>query len=150
MEAILFAGSARERKEQSMKLAHIGVAVEDLEKAKKFYREVMGLEVGEEEELKDRKLRICLVDLGWGGPAIELLWPTHPDSAVAKFIEKRGPGIHHICFRVDDVAAKLRQLKAAGAKLIDEEPRPGAHGTRVAFIHPSASGGVMLEISQKG
>ena len=131
-----------------MKLAHIGVAVDDLEKAKKFYRDVLGLEVGEEEELKDRKIRVCLVDLGWGGPAIELIFPTDPDSTVAKFIEKRGPGLHHVCFRVDDVAEHLARLKAAGVKLIDEVPRPGAHGTRVAFIHPSASGGVMLELSQ--
>ncbi len=131
-----------------MKLDHIGIAVKDLEESRKFYGQVLGLQVSEPEDLPDRQLKICMVDMGVGGANIELLWPTHPDSAVAKFIDKKGPGMHHICYRVDDVAKKLAEIKASGAKLIDEAPKPGAHHTLVAFIHPKSSGGVLTEISQ--
>jgi len=131
-----------------MKLSHIGIAVEDLEKARKLYGEVLGLKVSQPEELPERKLRISMVDLGLGGPCIELLFPTAEDSAVAGFIKKRGPGIHHLCFEVPDVSAKLKELKAAGIKLIDEAPRPGAHHTLVAFAHPASLGGVLIEFSQ--
>jgi len=131
-----------------MKLDHIGIAVKDLEESRKFYGEVLGFDVSEPEELPDRKLRICMVDVGAGGANIELLWPTHPDSAVAKFMEKKGPGIHHLCYRVADVAAKLQDLEAAGVKVIDPKPRAGAHNTLVAFIHPRSAGGVLTELSQ--
>ncbi len=131
-----------------MKLDHIGIAVKDLEESRKFYGQVLGLQVSEPEDLPDRQLKICMVDMGVGGANIELLWPTHPDSAVAKFIDKKGPGMHHICYHVDDVAKKLAEIKASGAKLIDEAPKPGAHHTLVAFIHPKSSGGVLTEISQ--
>ncbi|MBW1807256.1 MAG: methylmalonyl-CoA epimerase [Deltaproteobacteria bacterium] len=131
-----------------MKLDHIGIAVKDLEESRKFYGQVLGLKVSEPEDLPDRQLKICMVDMGVGGANIELLWPTHPDSAVAKFIDKKGPGMHHICYRVDDVAKKLEEIKAAGVKLIDEAPKPGAHHTLVAFIHPKSSGGVLTELSQ--
>ncbi|RLB58679.1 MAG: methylmalonyl-CoA epimerase [Deltaproteobacteria bacterium] len=131
-----------------MKLDHIGIAVSDLDEARRLYGQLLGLEVSEPEELPDRQLRICMVDLGVGGANIELLWPTHPESAVGKFLAKRGPGIHHLCYRVDNVAAKLAELKAAGVRLIDEQPRPGAHHTLVAFIHPASAGGVLTELSQ--
>jgi len=129
-----------------MKLDHIGIAVKDLDQAKKFYGEVLGFEVSDLEELPERKLKLCFVDVG--SVKVELLVPTDPDSAVGKFLEKRGPGIHHLCYKVDDVAAKLSVLKAAGMKLIDEQPRPGAHNTLVAFVHPSSAGGVLTELSQ--
>jgi methylmalonyl-CoA epimerase len=90
------------------------------------------------------------VDINAGGANVELLFPTAEDSAVAKFIEKRGPGIHHLCYRVPDVNAKLAELKAAGVRLIDEEAKPGAHDMMVAFIHPAAAGGVLTEIAQPG
>ncbi len=129
-----------------MKLDHIGIAVEDLDAARKLYGELMGFELGEVEELADRQLKVCFVRVG--DADIELLWPTAPDSAVGKFLAKKGPGIHHLCYQVDDVQAKLDQLAAAGLKLIDEKPRPGAHDTLVAFVHPKSAGGVLTELCQ--
>jgi len=129
-----------------MKLDHIGIAVEDLDAARKLYGELMGFELGEVEELAARQLKVCFVRVG--DADIELLWPTAPDSAVGKFLAKKGPGIHHLCYQVDDVQAKLDQLAAAGLKLIDEKPRPGAHDTLVAFIHPKSAGGVLTELCQ--
>jgi methylmalonyl-CoA epimerase len=129
-----------------MKLDHIGIAVKDLDESMKFYGEIMGFKVDPPEEIPDRKVRISFVDVG--GANVELLVPTAPESAVAKFLEKRGPGIHHLCYRVDDVNAKLAELKAAGIRLIDQEARPGAHNTMVAFIHPASAGGVLTELCQ--
>ena len=129
-----------------MKLDHIGVAVQDMDEARRFYGELMGLELGEVEDLPERQLKVCFVRVGDAN--VELLWPTSPDSAVGKFIAKKGPGIHHLCYAVDDVKAKLEELKAAGVKLIDQEPKPGAHNTLVAFIHPKGTGGVLTELSQ--
>jgi methylmalonyl-CoA/ethylmalonyl-CoA epimerase len=129
-----------------MKLDHIGIAVEDLDAARRLYGELMGFELGEVEELADRQLKVCFVRVGDAN--IELLWPTAPDSAVGKFLAKKGPGIHHLCYQVDDVQAKLDQLAAAGLKLIDTKPRPGAHDTLVAFIHPKSAGGVLTELCQ--
>ncbi|MFN2164969.1 MAG: VOC family protein, partial [Anaerolineae bacterium] len=102
--------------------------------------------LGEVEELPDRQLKSCFVKVGEAN--VELLWPTAPDSAVGKFIAKKGPGIHHLCYRVTDVQAKLDELKAAGVKLIDEQARPGAHDMLVAFIHPKSTGGVLTELAQ--
>lgn len=129
-----------------MKLDHIGIAVEDLDAARKLYGELMGFELGEIEELPDRQLKVCFVRVG--DADIELLWPTAPDSAVGKFLAKKGPGIHHLCYQVDDVQAKLDQLAAAGLMLIDTKPRPGAHDTLVAFVHPKSAGGVLTELCQ--
>ena len=129
-----------------MELDHIGIAVKDLDEARRLYGEILGFSVSLPEELPERQLKICFVNVG--GAKVELLWPTHPDSAVAKFLEKRGPGIHHLCYQVSDVAKKLEELKAAGVKLIDQEPRPGAHNTLVAFIHPASAGGVLTELAQ--
>ncbi len=131
-----------------MKLDHIGIAVKDLEQARTLYGEALGFTVMEPEELPDRGLRICFVDVNAGGAKVELLYPTDPESTVAKFLEKRGPGIHHMCYRVDDIHAKLEELKNKGVKLIDQEPRPGAHDTLVVFLHPSATGGVLTELAQ--
>ena len=129
-----------------MRLDHIGIAVADLEQARTLYGEHLGFELGEIEELPDRQLKICFVRVGDAN--VELLWPTAPESAVAKFIDKKGPGIHHLCYRVDDVQSKLDELKAAGIKLIDEKAKPGAHNTLVAFLHPKSAGGVLTELCQ--
>jgi methylmalonyl-CoA epimerase len=129
-----------------MELYHIGIAVKNLEESMKFYGELLGFKVDPPEEIPDRQVRISFVDVG--GAKVELLEPTSPESAIAKFLEKRGPGIHHLCYRVDDVNAKLEELKAAGIRLIDEKARPGAHNTMVAFVHPASAGGVLTELAQ--
>ncbi len=129
-----------------MKLNHIGIAVEDMEAARKLYGEVMGFKVGEPEHLVDRGLMVCFVDVG--GANVELLYPTDPESAVGKFLAKKGPGIHHLCYEVDDVQAKLDSLKASGVRLLNETPMPGAHNTLVAFVHPKSVGGVLTEFCQ--
>lgn len=130
-----------------MKLDHIGVAVLDLEVARKLYKDVLGFAVGEVEELPERKLRICMVKVGQEAN-IELLFPTDPETPVAKFLESRGGGVHHVCYQVDNIHKKIEELKAAGVRLIDEMPRPGAHGKLVAFLNPKSTGGVLTEICQ--
>ncbi len=127
-------------------LDHIGVAVADLDEALAFYRDALGLEIGPAEEVASQRVRVTFVPAG--DAAIELLEATAADSAIAKFVAKRGPGLHHITLRVDDIAAALSTLKARGARLIDETPRPGAHGSLVAFVHPSAAHGVLVELVQ--
>src|SRR5215470_16466808 len=118
-------------------LDHIGIAVANLEEALAFYRDALGLDIGTAEEVGSQRVRATFVPLGTGQAAIELLEATAPDSAIAKFVARRGPGLHHITLRVDDLGAALAQLKARGARLADEQPRAGAEGAQVAFIHPS-------------
>ncbi len=127
-------------------LDHVGIAVNDLPAALAFYRDALGLEIEPPEEVASQHVRAHLVPVG--GPKLELLEATAPASAIARSIEKRGPGLHHITLRVDDIRAALAQLKARGARLVDEEPRPGAEGALVAFIHPSAAAGVLVELKQ--
>ena len=127
-------------------LDHIGIAVRDIDAALAFYRDALGLEVEAPEEVLSQRVRAHFVSVGQS--AIELLEATAPDSAIAKYIEKRGPGIHHITLRVDDIRAALAQLKQRGVRLVDEEPRPGAEGALVAFIHPSAAHGVLVELKE--
>lgn len=126
------------------KLDHIGVAVEDLEKALVPYVEGLGLELARVEEVPTEHVRVAMIPVG--DTKIELLEPTSPDSAVAKFMERRGPGVHHLAFHVDDVGAALESLRSAGVRLIDEEPRVGAGGTKVAFVHPKGFNGVLVEL----
>jgi methylmalonyl-CoA epimerase len=126
-------------------LDHIGIAVKSLDAAKIY--EALGLTIGHVETVATQGVRTAFLPIG--DSSIELLEPTGPDSAVAKFIEKRGEGIHHICFRVDDIEAHLERLKAGGYRLINEAPVPGAHGCRVAFLHPAAGNGVLIELSEK-
>ena len=128
-------------------LDHIGVAVGDLDEALKFYRDALGLEIEVPEEVASQRVRAHFIRAGEG--AIELLEATTADSAIAKYIERRGPGLHHVALRVDDIAAALAQLKARGVRLIDERPRPGAHGSLVAFIHPASAHGVLVELTQR-
>jgi methylmalonyl-CoA/ethylmalonyl-CoA epimerase len=128
------------------RLDHIGIAVRSLEAARIY--ELLGLEVGHVETVETQKVKTAFLSVGDSN--LELLEPTSPDSPIAKFIEKRGEGIHHICLRVDDIESHLERLKAAGYRLVNEAPVPGAHGCRVAFLHPSAGNGVLIELSEKG
>ena len=130
-----------------MKIDHIGLATHGIAAAAKFYRDVLGLEVAETEEVPEQRVRVAMLPIGES--RIELLEATSGDSPISKFLEKRGPGIHHIAVRVDDIRAALTDLKQKGARMIDEEPRPGAGGCLVAFVHPSSTGGVLLELVQK-
>ncbi|MGE4131194.1 MAG: methylmalonyl-CoA epimerase [Bdellovibrionales bacterium] len=127
-------------------LDHIGVAVESLASGKGFY-EALGLGPMTVEEVPSEKVRVGFFELE-NEARIELLEPMDADSPIAKFLGKRGPGIHHICLRVSDIRAAIQSLKASGAQMINEEPRPGAHGCQVAFVHPKSTGGILLELSQ--
>jgi len=127
-----------------MKVDHIGIATRSIEESLKFWRDALGLEVKHTETVEEQGVNVAMLPAG--EPRVELLEPTGPASPVAKFLEKRGPGIHHVAVRVDDIRAALARLKSEGARLIDEEPRVGAGGCLVAFVHPAASGGVLLEL----
>ena len=134
-------------------LDHIGIAVADLDEALAFYRDALGLEIEAPEDVASQKVRAHFIPLGnpaeQTGASLELLEATDPSSPIAKYLEKRGPGLHHITLRVDDIAAALARLKAHGVRLIDDAPRPGADGSLVAFIHPSSAHGVLVELTQR-
>ena len=127
-----------------MKIEHIGIATRTLDDALAFWRDALGLQVVHTEVVEEQKVRVAMLPVG--EPRIELLEPTSEDSPVAKFLEKRGAGIHHIAVRVNDIRATLERLKDSGARLIDETPRVGADGCLVAFVHPSSANGVLLEL----
>src|SRR5438876_6521638 len=127
-------------------LDHVGIAVKDLPAALAFYRDALGLEIEAPEDVLSQRVRAHFVPVGES--KLELLEATAAESAIAKYVDKRGPGLHHITLRVDDIGAALAQLKARGARLIDEQPRPGAEGALVAFIHPSSAHGVLVELKQ--
>jgi methylmalonyl-CoA epimerase len=127
-------------------LDHVGIAVKDLDAALRFYRDALGLEIEAPEDVASQRVRAHFVPVGES--KLELLEATSPDSPIARYVEKRGAGLHHITLRVDDIAAVLAQVKARGARLVDEQPRPGAEGALVAFIHPSSAHGVLVELKQ--
>jgi len=127
-------------------LDHVGIAISDLEAALTFYREALGLEIEVSEEVASQRVRAHFLEAG--AAKLELLESTASDSAIARYIAKRGPGLHHIALRVDDIDAALQHLAARGVKLVDERPRPGAEGALVAFIHPSSAHGVLVELKQ--
>jgi methylmalonyl-CoA/ethylmalonyl-CoA epimerase len=127
---------------------HIGIAVSSLEDALSFYRDALGLAVDEPEDVPSQGVRAHFIPAGEA--ALELLEATDDDSPIAKYVGRRGPGLHHITLRVDDIGAALARLKAQGVRLIDDTPRPGAHGALVAFIHPSSAHGVLIELKQAG
>ena len=137
-------------------LDHIGIAVKDLQAALAFYRDALGLEIEAPEEVPSQHVRAHFIPVGearhrgGGAPGVrlELLEATSAESPIAKYIDKRGPGLHHITLRVPDIRTALAELNARGARLIDEEPRPGAEGSLIAFVHPSATGGVLIELKQ--
>lgn len=129
------------------KVSHVAIAVPNVEEAAKFYAEKLGLAMVGREDVAGSKVTVGFIPVG--ETRIELVQPAAPDSPIAKFLETRGPGLQHICFEVDDVAVELKRLDEAGVRLIDKMPHPGAHGTLVGFIHPSAAGGVLVELSQQ-
>jgi len=126
---------------------HIGIATRALEDDIKNYEQNFGCVLDLREEVPSQKVKLAF--LKSDNTLIELLTPTDPSSALAKFLDTRGPGIHHICFRVPDIKAELARLKKLGHKLIDETPRPGAHGSLIAFIHPKSTGGALIELCQR-
>ena len=129
-------------------IEHIGIAVKNIDDAKSYYERVLGLECYAIEEVKDQKVKTAFFKIGQ--TKIELLEATSDESAVAKFIEKRGEGIHHIAFAVDDVNASLKEAESKGVKLIDEEKRKGAEGLNIGFLHPKFTLGVLTEFCEKG
>ncbi len=133
-----------------MKLAHvnhIGIAVKSLEESIPFYRDMLKMEFCGTEEVAEQKVKVAMFKIG--DAKIELLEPTAADSPIAKFLEKNGAnGMHHIAYEVDDVAKAIEELKAQGARMVDEVPRKGAHNTLIAFAHPKTSGGVLTELCQ--
>ncbi|MCX8084836.1 MAG: methylmalonyl-CoA epimerase [Calditerrivibrio sp.] len=129
------------------KIDHVGIAVRSLEDALNFYRSI-GVTPYHFEEVQSQKVKVAFIKVGESN--IELLEATSPDSPIAKFIEKRGEGIHHIAYEVEDISKALEMLKAQGCQLIDNEPKPGAHGKMIAFVHPKSTNGVLTELSQPG
>lgn len=130
-----------------MKIDHLGIATKSIEEALKFWQDSLGLENVHTEVVEEQKVRVAMLPIGES--RVELLEPTSEDSPISKFLEKRGGGIHHIAVEVEDIEASLAKLKADGARLIDETPRIGAEGCLIAFVHPAATGGVLLELTQK-
>lgn len=126
------------------RIAHVGVAVTDLDAALAFYRDVLGLTPHPTEEADGA----AIVSLPFGESEVELLAPIRTDSPIARFLERRGPGIHHICYRVPDLDAALASCRAAGYRLVDDVPRTGAAGRRIAFVHPQATAGILLELTE--
>jgi methylmalonyl-CoA/ethylmalonyl-CoA epimerase len=126
------------------RVAHIGIAVPSIAAALPFYRDILGLAPGAPETADGA----TIVALAFGDVQVELLEPLHPDSPVAKFLARRGPGIHHICYRVPDLERALARCRAAGYRLVDDAPRRGAAGRRIAFIHPKATAGILLELTE--
>jgi methylmalonyl-CoA/ethylmalonyl-CoA epimerase len=128
------------------RIAHIGIAVKNLEASKELFGRLTGTQASHEETVDDQNVRTALFQ--FGGEAIELLEGTGPESAISRFIEKRGEGIHHIALVVDNIGAELARLKSQGFQLIDEQPRVGAGNMLVAFVHPKSTNGVLIELSQ--
>ena len=134
----------QESSRRGTRIAHIGIAVRSLDDSTAFYRDVLGLGDVPMDDSDGAKI----VGLAAGPSLIELLEAESPESPIAKFVAKRGPGIHHVCFAVDDLDATLERCKAHGVRLIDETPRLGAEGKRIAFLHPSSTSGVLVELTE--
>jgi len=128
------------------RIAHLGIAVKNLDAGKKLYGDNLGLKLKGDEVVETQKVKVSFIQVGESN--LELLIPTADDSPVAKFLETKGEGFHHLALEVEDLAGALEELKAAGVRLIDEKPREGAHGALVAFIHPKATYGLLLELCQ--
>jgi len=130
-----------------MKISHLGIATKSIDEALKFWQDALGLENVHTETVEDQKVRVAMLPIG--DTRIELLEATADDSPIAKFVEKRGGGIHHLAVEVDNIEESLAKLKQTGARLIDESPRLGAENCLVAFVHPSSANGVLLELIEK-
>jgi methylmalonyl-CoA/ethylmalonyl-CoA epimerase len=128
------------------KINHIAIAVNNIEESAKFYQNVLGLNLSDVEVVTAQKTRVAFLKIGESN--IELVQPADPDSPLVKFLETKGQGIHHICFEVDDVEAEVKTYLEKGATLIDQKSRPGAHDTKVAFVHPKSSSGVLIELCE--
>lgn len=129
------------------KVDHIGIAVNNLDESVKFYRDILGLELHGTEVVEEQKVKVAFLPIG--DTEVELLESTSPDGPIAKFIEAKGQGIQHIAYRVDDIEAALEEMKAKGVRLIDEKPRYGAGGARIAFLHPKSTNGVLIELCER-
>jgi methylmalonyl-CoA/ethylmalonyl-CoA epimerase len=129
-----------------MKIDHIGIATEKIDEALGLWRDVLGLEVASTEDVAEQGVRVAMLSIGESH--VELLEPLSPETPVGRFLQKRGPGIHHVAIRVTDIRASLVHLKEKGIRLIDENPRLGAGGCLVAFVHPSSANGILLELVQ--
>ncbi|MCH8013506.1 MAG: methylmalonyl-CoA epimerase [Candidatus Dadabacteria bacterium] len=129
-------------------LYHVAIAVKNISEVEEVYKTALGLRVEHREVVEDQGVKTSMLVPEDGGTAIELLEPMDENSPISKFLDKRGEGIHHICFKVDDIEAVLERLKKQGVRLIDETPRPGAYNSRVAFIHPKAMNGVLVELAE--
>jgi methylmalonyl-CoA epimerase len=132
---------------KSLRVDHIGIAVSDLDGAIKWYEDTLGIKCKGKETVEDQHVTTAF--LPCGDAELELLYSTTPDGSIAKFIEKKGQGIQHIAIRVDNVAKALEELKAKGVRLIDQQPRRGAGGAMIAFVHPKATNGVLLELCER-
>jgi len=128
------------------KLSHIGIAVESIDSQRKYYEEVLGLKIEGIEEVKDQKVRVAFIPVG--DTRVELPEPTSDDSPVRKFLEKKGTGVHHMAYEVQNLEAALDKARASGMRLIDEKPRIGAGGIRIAFLHPKSTSGVLTELCE--
>lgn len=131
-----------------LRINHIAVVIPEIQEALDFWQEALGLEVEHVEEVAEQETQVAMLPVGES--EVELLQPTTDTSGMAKFLAKRGPGLHHICFEVDDIESVLAQLKSKGIQLIHEEPVIGAGGKKVAFVHPKSASGVLVELSQSG
>ncbi|MGB9721575.1 MAG: methylmalonyl-CoA epimerase [bacterium] len=130
-----------------MEVSHIALAVKSINDSLKIWQDILGLRLNQIVDVPEQKVKVAMLEIG--GIHIELLEPLSPDSPVAKFIEKRGEGLHHIAFEVEDIEAVLEELKNKGIKLIDEKPRKGAMASKIAFIHPQSTGGVLIELCEE-
>lgn len=128
------------------KINHIAIAVKNIEESARFYEQVLGLALSGTETVPEQKTKAGFLKIGETN--IELVQPAGPDSPIAKFIETRGQGIHHICFEVDDLESEVKEYLKKGAVMVDQQPKRGAHGTKVAFIHPKSSGSVLIELCE--
>ncbi len=129
------------------KIDHIGIAVKSIEKASELFSNILGLKVAGEEVVEEQKVKVAFLPLG--DSELELLESTSPDGPIARFIEKKGEGIQHIAFRVDNLEKVLEKLKEEGVRLIDEKPRYGAGGAKIAFLHPKSTNGILIELSER-
>ncbi|HYP29457.1 MAG TPA: methylmalonyl-CoA epimerase [Blastocatellia bacterium] len=130
-----------------MKIDHLGIAVRSIEESLTFYRDGLGLEMSGAERVEDQGVRVAFLPVGES--RIELLEPFSADTPVGRFLAKRGEGLHHICYEVDDLASKLEVLSSRGLRVLDGYPRPGAEGKLVAFLHPASANGVLVELSER-
>lgn len=129
------------------KIDHIGIAVKNLEETLKFYEDVLGIKCVSQEVVEEQKVKVAFLPIG--DTEVELLESTSEDGPIARFIEKKGEGIQHIAFKVDNIEEAIKELEEKGVRMIDEQPRYGAGGARIAFLHPKSTSGVLIEISQR-